>query len=210
MNWLANFLLAVLRPALGLIALAGLLLFWVLKKKFPTERFLRQIVYIFSMIMIGQAAISTVWNWRIWSQQIITQRLLPPYSPWSYISQYSWRYYWWEPVMAMAVAALVFWSIYFFNKRLGSRLFYQEEKYLAALGILIVGWPNCLIFLLLALGGGMISHLLMIVFRGFSRFAERKEAWRLSLLNFWVPCALLVLLFGDIISRYIGVSQLHI
>jgi len=34
--------------------------------------------------------------------------------------------------------------------------------------------------------------------------------FRLSLLYFWLPCALLILLLGDIISKYIGVTQLII
>jgi len=37
MNWFVSFLLVIFCPALGLIILAGLLLYWVLKKKLPKE-----------------------------------------------------------------------------------------------------------------------------------------------------------------------------
>jgi len=236
MNWIVSFLFVILRPALGLIILAGLLLYWVLKKKFPKEKFLKLIFYIFSVIIIFQSIFSTILNWWLWSQQGITQRFLPPHSPITYVLRYSWQHYWFESIVTILTAIVVFLGIYFLNKKFEGSLFYSEEKYLAALGILAVGWPNCLIYLSLVLFLGVIFHFLFLCFN-FIR--ERKmepgrrtqgrdinlnslkgevlEApplvmrpdfiFRLSLLCFWLPCALLILLFGDIISKYIGINQ---
>jgi hypothetical protein len=246
MNWFANFLFVILRPALGLIILAGLLLYWTLKKKLPRGKFLKLILYIFSGVIIFQSVFSTILNWWLWSQQRITQGLLPPYSPINYVLKYSWQHYWFEPLITVLFAFFVFWGIYLFNKKFQNNLFYEEEKYLAALGILATGWPNCLIFLCLVLFLGIFFHLLSIfkhllikasdvVFRGHpqpsghgsSEARERGEdiskraRWaseraeenisrayiRLSLLYFWLPCALLILLLSDIINKYIGVNQ---
>jgi len=199
MNWFVSFLFVILRPALGLIILAGLLLYWVLKKKLPKERFLKLILYIFSSVIIFQSVFFTILNWWLWSQQGITQRFLPPHSPITYVLKYSWQHYWFESIVTIIAAIIVFFGIYFLNKKFEKNLFYNEEKYLAALGILAIGWPNCLIFLFLVLLLGVILHLASILLK--------KESKRLTLLYFWLPCALLILLLGDIISKYIGVNQ---
>ena len=199
MNWFVNFLFVILRPALGLIILAGLLLYWVLKKKFPKEKFLKFIAYIFSGIIIFQSVFFTILNWWFWSQQLITQRLLPPHSPINYVLKYSWQHYWFESIITILTAIMVFFGIYFLNKKFENHLFYDEEKYLAVLGILAIGWPNCLIFLCLVLFLGIIFHLGFLLFN--------KKGNRLPLIYFWLPCALLILLLGDIISKYIGINQ---
>jgi len=199
MNWFIGFLFEVLRPALGLIILVGLLLYWILKKKLLKEKFLKLILYIFSGVIIFQSVFSTILNWWLWSQQGLTQRLLPPHSPISYVLKYSWQHYWFESIITILTAVIVFFGIYFLNKKFEKNLFYNEEKYLAALGILATGWPNCLIFLSLVLFLGVILHLISFLFN--------KGGNRLSLLYSWIPCALLVLLLNDIINKYIGINQ---
>ena len=202
MNWFVNFLLVILRPALGLIILAGLLLYWVLKKKLPKERFLKLFFYIYSGLIIFQSVFSTILNWWLWSQQGITQWLLPPYSPISYILRYSWQHYWFESIVTIISAVIVFFGIYLLNKKFEKDLFYKEEKYLAALGVLATGWPNCLVFLCSVLFWGIFAHLVFIFFH--------KRDKRLLLVYFWIPCALLTLLLSAIISEYIGVNQFAI
>ena len=199
MNWFVSFLLVILRPVLGLIILAGFLLYWILKKKLPKEKFLKLVIYIFSGIIILQSIFSTILNWWLWSQQGITQGLLPPHSPINYVLKYSWQHYWLESIVTIFTAILVFFGIYFLNKKFEKNLFYNEEKYLAVLGILVVGWPNCLIFLCLVLFLGVVLHLISFLFN--------KGRSRLPLLYFWISCALLILLLSDIINKYIGVNQ---
>ena len=199
MNWFVSFLYTILRPALGLIILVGLLLYWVLKRKLPEEKFLKLVVRIFSGIIVFQSVFFTILNWWLWSQQLISQRLLPPHSPINYVLRYSWQHYWFESIVTILTAITVFFAISFLNRKFENLLFYDEEKYLAALGILAVSWPNCLIFLSLVLFLGILFHLISLFLS--------KGRNRLSLLYFWLPCALLILLLGDIISTYIGINQ---
>ncbi|NCN53182.1 hypothetical protein GW950_01825 [Candidatus Wolfebacteria bacterium] len=251
MNWFVSFLFAILRPALGLIILAGLLLYWVLKKKFPQENFLKFIIYIFSGAIIFQSIFSTILNWWLWSKQGITQQLLPPHSPIAYVLKYSWQHYLFEPVITILSALIIFKIITSLNKKFNNVFFYDEEPYLAALGILTTGWPNCLIYLSLVLFLGMVFHFVILCFyqiinwkakRGSLRNAQTAERagilseakkseavcasskihagdfgtfskaspFRLSLLYFWLPSALLVLFLSGIISKYIGITQLSI
>ena len=88
MNWFVSFLLVIFRPALGLIILAGLLLYWVFKKELLKEKFLKLVIYIFSGVIIFQSVFSTILNWWLWSQQGLTQRFLPPHNPISYVLKY--------------------------------------------------------------------------------------------------------------------------
>ncbi len=249
MNWFVSFLFVVLRPALGLIILAGLLLFWILKRKLLRENSLKLITYIFSSVIIFQSIFSTILNWWFWSQQGITQQLLPPHTSITYVLRYSWQYYWFESIITIFTAAIVFFAIFLLNKKFDKQLFYEEEKYLAALGILATGWPSCLIFLSLVLFLGILFHLIILLInifkvrdengllrkvsrrlsgQGSSERSERENETerqaaisslgkstasfrtnysRLSLLYLWLPCALLILLLGDIISKYIGINQ---
>jgi len=215
MNWFVSFLFATLRPALGLIILAGLLIYSVFKKRLPKEKFLKLSFYIFSGTIILQSILFTILNWWLWSQQGITQQLLPPHSPVNYVLKYSWQHYWFESIITIFAATFVFFGIYFLNKKFEKNIFYNEEKYLAGLGILATGWPNCLIFLCLVLFLGIFFHLIFLCFnvnkmRGREDTVQLFEPFRLSFLYFWLPCALLILLLSDIINRYILINQLNI
>jgi hypothetical protein len=220
MNWLAIFLFSILRPALGLIILAGLLIYWILKKKLPKKKILKFFFFSFISVIVLRSCILSSLNWWLWSQQLITRWLLPPYAPVSYILKYSWQHYWLEPIISILIAFIVFLGIYLFNKKFEGNLFYKEERYLAGLGVLATGWPSCLVFLSLVLFSGIIFHLFNILFLFAkqkywmkNQFEENKLRFdniRLSLLYFWLPCALLILLFSDIINRYVGISQFNI
>jgi hypothetical protein len=216
MDWLSIFLFSILRPVLGLIILAGLLIYWIVKRELPQEKFLRTIFFVFIGAIIIRSFSLMFLNYWLWSQELISQRFLPPYTPISYFLKYSWQNYWFEPVVSVLLAFIVFWGIYLFNKKFEENLFYKEERYLASLGILATGWPNCLIFLSLVLFSGIIFHLFNILFFFFrEKFKKSNKntlqiSIRLSLLYFWIPCALLILLFSDIINRYIGINQFNI
>ena len=253
MNWFVSFLFAIFRPALGLIILAGLLLYWVLKKKLPQEKCLRIVFFSFAGIIILRSFVLTFLNYWLWSQQLITRQLLPPNSPISYVLKYSWQHYFFASIVTIIFALIVFWGIKSLNKKFNNVFFYDEEPYLASFGILVTGWPNCLIYLSSVLVLGILFHFLFLCFNfnkrrrrgdvvektvaqaerawsptigrrseaelersdlagvGHSVFSKQlSEPFRLSLLYFWLPCALLILLLGDIISKYITINQLVI
>ena len=206
MNWFVKLILDIFCPALGLIILAGLLIFWFFQKKLPKEKYLKIIFCGFSVIIIIYSLVLTILNYKTWSQNPISQRLLPPHNSIFYFLQYCWQHYWFESIVTILFALLIFWAIYLLNKKFDQAFFYDEERYLAGLGILITGWPNCLIYLSLVLFLGIIFHFLVLVFN----FFKNVKNIRLSLIYFWLPCALLVLLLSDIIGKYIGINAFQI
>jgi hypothetical protein len=181
-----------IHPLWSFILIVGLLVFWFFKKKLPSIKSFKKILNI--VVILLQALLETFLNWWLWSKEKITQRLLPPFTPLVYVLHYSWQHYLFEPVITIITALLIFWLIKLLNRRFGNNFFYDEEPYLASLGILITGWPYCLLFLSLVLFLGVISHFIV------------KEK-RFPLLYFWLPSALLVLFLGGIISKYIGITQ---
>lgn len=204
-NIIINFISFYFRPILSLLVLLGILVYFLSKKKFPSQKFLFYCLVIFSLILIFRSFLLSFLNWYFWSQKETTRYLLPPYNPISYVLKYSWYHYFFEVIITLVFGWLVFFFIKLFNNKFEGSLFYEEEKYLAALGILATGWPNCLIYLFLVLFLGVFFHLIRIVFNSLAR-----APFRLSLLYFWLPCSLIVLFLSGIINQYIGITQLNI
>lgn len=97
----------------------------------------------------------------------------------SYIQLHFWNDY----LVSLPAGILVALIGYYFNKKYAERFFEPEELYLAALGILLVGYPGFLFYLPLVLILSVAGSLL---------FVRRGE--RLPLYHFWIPTALVVLL----------------
>ena len=269
MYYKLNLILTYFSPAISFLLITGLLLFQIFKKRLPSVKTLSNLIKIFISFLIIFAIVLSVLNYFAWKQNDVSKHLLPPFSPITYVLHYSWQHYLFEPVVVIVAALLLFWLINRLNKRFNNQFFYDEEPYLAALGILTIGWPNCLIYLSLVLFLGIIFHLFRIIFSSFiqkkardmffhliflfsnsrgennslrkvsrrlsgqgsSERSERENEterqaaisslgkstasfrasyFRLSLLYFWLPCALLVLLLGGIISEYLITNQFTI
>lgn len=98
---------------------------------------------------------------------------------WNYVQTRFWNDY-----LISLPAALVFAFVsYYFNKKYEERFFEKEELWLAALGILLVGYPGFLFYLILVL---LLPALVSAL------FVRRGE--RLPLYHFWIPTAIVVLL----------------
>ena len=245
--------LSFCRDFFDFIFIISVLSFWFLKKKLPSIKSFKRILNIFIVVILFQAFSETFLNWWLWSQQRITQQLLPPHTSIAYVLKYSWQHYFFASIVTIIFALIVFWGIKSLNKKFNNVFFYDEEPYLASFGILVTGWPNCLIYLSSVLVLGILFHFLFLCFNfnkrrrrgdvvektvaqaerawsptigrrseaelersdlagvGHSVFSKQlSEPFRLSLLYFWLPCALLVLLLSGIISKYITINQLVI
>jgi len=250
MNLQTGFIANYTSPAIGFCLIAGLLLFQIFKKRLPSLKILDNLIKIFISFLISFALFLSAINYFTWRNNELSQHLLPPYAPITYVLHYSWQHYLFEPIVTILFAFIVFKIIASLNKKFNNTFFYNEESYLAALGILAAGWPNCLIYLSSVLVLGILFHFLFLCFSfnkrrrrgdvdektvaqaerawsptigrrseaelersdlagvGHSVFSKQpSEPFRLSLLYFWLPCALLVLFLNDIISKYLITNQ---
>jgi hypothetical protein len=192
-----NLILTYFSPAISFVLITVLLLFQIFKKRLPSLKILGIIIKIFISFLIIFAFFLSFINYFAWKNNDVSQRLLPPYASIAYVLHYSWQHYFFAPIVTIIFALIVFWGIKSLNKKFNNTFFYDEEPYLAALGILATGWPNCLIYLCSVLFLGVTAHFII-------------QKGRLPLLYFWLPCALLVLLLSGIISKYITINQLVI
>jgi len=230
-----NLILAYFSPAISFLLIGGLLLFQIFKKRLLSSKTFKIIISLFAIFLILWALILSFLNYSVWKQDPIAYKLLPPFTSIAYFLHYSWQHYFATSIVTIIFAIIVFWGIKSLNKKFNNTFFYDEEPYLVALGILVTSWPNCLIYLSLVLFLGVISHLfyaISLLLRRKVRLermiqgrdnnvnsikGEVLEApplqmsasrtFRLSLLYFWLPCALLVLFLSGIISKYIGINQ---
>ena len=165
-------------PVWSFILIVGLLVFWFFKKRLPLIKSLKRILNIFIIIILSRALLETFLNWWMWSKSELTQRLIPPYAPVSYVLHYSWQHYLFKSIITILFALIIFKIIASLNKKFNNVFFYDEEPYLAALGILVTGWPNCLIFLSLVLFLGVFFHLIRIFLNSLAQRGARNIFFR--------------------------------
>jgi hypothetical protein len=178
---------------------------------------LRWSVMGFAGFMVLRAAILSVLQYWIW--QKASPGFLPPHQPLDYFLGYSWLHFGKEPILSILFAAFLIALMMMGNRFSGSRFFYREEPWLAGFGILGAPWPAGMLVMGLVLAAGVLLQVVAVavglarrpVAQGLARrpvALGRQE--RLALLWFWLPAALIAIIFGDIIGEWIGLNQLRI
>jgi len=193
MNFFVNFLYWDLLFFLGLITEGGLIIYFFFKKHPPSVIILRKIYFFYLFFLIFYALGLSGLNYYLWKSQEFTNKFLPPFTPISYFFRYSFQYFYFEIILRIVFSLTIFFALDFFNKKFKEKFFYQEEKYLASLAILVLGWPVSFFYLFFVLFLGIIYHLILILFL--------KKNTRVSFLMFWPIVALLTLFLNDIILK---------
>jgi len=205
-------------PAIESFLIAGLLVFQyfpqklcralpILAKRNITFLKVLKIALVFLVgLVLARSFLLTLGQYLVWRAGSPGIYFLPPYKPLSYFWNYTWQRFGKEAVVTLILAGLflvIFKIANFFTQ---DRLFYDEEPYLAGVAILASGWPNSL----LVIGGSLLGAALSQIFLLFWRLAKKKPAGRFPLIYFWLPLALLSVIFGDIIGQGIGFAQFKI
>lgn len=131
---------------------------------------------------------------------------LPPHQPLSYFSGYAFQHFAKTPVVTLLFAGGLMVALILANRLFQGRFFYDEEPYLAAAGILATGWPNSLI----VVGGTILAAVVAHFMRAALKFLIPYSLSRIPFVYFWLPCALAVMIWGDTISRIVGLSQFRL
>ncbi len=233
-NFLHRWVFFIFRLGLPVI----LLVFFIFRRHFPSLKILKDIWLGTVILFLGWALALSISNYSLWLHDPVSRNLLPPYMPLTYVLKYSWLHYFATPITTIIFSWAIFQAMQWFNKKFQNVFFYEEEPYLASLGILVTSWPNCLIYLCLVLFLGVVTHFIIFIISllrrktGLERMIQGRDlkvkfkkgevlevpplpmnaspVFRLSLLYFWLPCAFLVVLLGGIISKYLIINQLVI
>ena len=114
---------------------------------------------------------------------------VPPYASITYVIKYSFYHFAFSYVISFIIACGLMLFLRFINTRYNERFLWREEGFMVGIGLLVLGHPLWIVYLLslsiIACIGGLI-------------FFIKKEG-RMSLYHFWIPLSLLTIL----ISRWL-------
>lgn len=149
---------------------------------------------MYGVIVGGSAALhaaETYGQYRLWKGNGIGSYLLPPYRSLSYFTAYAWTNFWLAFVLSTLASAAVCAAMRYGNKRFSGTFFYPEEPFLAAIGVMIVGYAYAAPYVAIVLAAGLAGASV--------RRALKRSGVRISLRMIWIPAALLLrvaLVFG--------------
>lgn len=129
--------------------------------------------------------------------------LLPPHQPlWNWFTPMAIARYLFPYMISLIVAGLAFVIEPLVNKLFHGELFAEEDKYIVALGALIVGWPNFVLYL-----GTAIVLTVLLSLRETLRYGIEARIVLTDALIFSAP---IVLIFGPIVAPYLYLYKLTI
>lgn len=147
-------------------------------------------IFLFAILIIF--SLLTYYSYRqyiVWASAEPSKFLLPPYQSWNYFFGYvGLRFF--SPYIISLVAAFAFLHIAKnLNKKFNERFFYEEEIWLGALALFLIGWPGALFYFIGLVSAYLIIHL-------FS-FAVNRESLVISLYYLWIPIAIIVIIINN-------------
>lgn len=117
--------------------------------------------------------------------------LIPPYQNIWYLFSYIISHYAYHYIISLGVAFLFLGIAILLDERFGRRFFKDEEPYLGALFIFILGNPLWIYYLGTVFGIGLlVTGYRLLVTKRFERF---------SLYSLWLPIAILVIILSRIL-----------
>jgi hypothetical protein len=165
---------------------------WILKQKDKYKKYFKNITW--ALIVLYLLLIISIIIGQYYS-------FIPGLRKWDYVLHYTWFHGVGFHTIAIGVGMILFGLTAFINKLGHYRFFYEEEYWLMALGGLIIGFPDVIIFLGVLLLLAVLAQIVLLI---------KKINARISLIYFW-PIAVLVAYFlGGIISKITGVYNLRL
>jgi hypothetical protein len=156
-------------------------------------------LYGFAVFLICRGVTLALAQYLVWKKA--NPALLPPHYPIGYFLGYAWMHFLKAAVFSIAFPLLLLFIMALANRFSRGRFFYREEPWLAAFGAMTASWPAGIIVMAAVL---VIGVLMQVV------FTIKGLRSRMPLLYFWLPSALIAILFGDIIGKWIGLNNLRV
>ena len=162
------------------------------KKKFFLYFFIFSIFLIFFLLFY-----QSVQQYQLWSQNEVSQYLLPPHQSINYFIFYVLARFFAPYLISLTIAVLFLFSAKTFNKKYQERFFEPEELYFGALAIFLVSHPGWIFYLI-------FLTLLYLLIHLYSLFIIHNSLRCLSLYYWWLPAAIFVI----IISKWLASAPL--
>ena len=152
-------------------------------------------IFLISIFLISLVLIYwSVAQYLIWHRSgTPTSYFLPPYRSISYFLRYIGFRFWLPGIISLLFSLFFYFSADHFNRKHNGKFFYQEEPYLIALSIFLVGHPLWIFYLMAVLFLWLIISIV--------QFLILRKSGRISFRYFWLPAAILVILLkGHLLS----------
>jgi hypothetical protein len=166
------------------------------KKRINTDLRIYKILFLFAVAAVIFYYLYLVYaQYLAWREGGITKFLVPPHESVFYVFGYHFTRFVLYYLASLGAALLFFWAANYFNRKHNLRFFENEEPYLGALSIFLLGnpaWNHAWIYYVVAL---LVVAVILSLVK--SHWSKRSE--RLSLRFLWLPLAILVVLVRAVI-----------
>ena len=159
--------------------------FWL--ERYNAKKIFKYIFYFSIFLIFTLLFYNSYLQYFAWSQNELSKLFLPPYQPLNYFLFYVGMRFFGPYLISLAFALLFINAAKYLNKKYEERFFYEEEFYIAALSIFLVGYPLAIFYLIAVILIYLLAHFIFIGARG--NFKERLSTYYL-----WLPIAIFAII----------------
>jgi len=161
--------------------------------------FVFKFLFIGAVILIlGWACFQSFQQYQIWSEGAFSKLLLPPHQSIVYFLKYSFTHFFKNYLISLVAGLLFLGLANLLNNRYQKRFFEEEEPYLGALAIFLMGQPLWMVYFTGVMFIGVLGTLFLRIGSRKLRFLAASGN-RLPFYYFWVPVAIITIIIGKIL-----------
>ena len=150
------------------------------------------LIYLLGIFLsIGISLLQASLTYFLWERNSLSHLLLPPFTPISYFLSYVFFHFFRPMLFNLSLSLLLLALLKIFNKIFRGRLFFEEEIYFASFAVLASPFPTNLLLIILVFLSGILVSL--------SKKTCKKRVEFTSLYHFWLPLAILMIIFKPFI-----------
>lgn len=139
--------------------------YFFINKKLPKVKILWLMVFGLIIFALFEGVFSSISQYYVWKKGGPSQFFLPPHTSINYFLGYSFYHFFLNNIIAVIFSLFFGFLFWFLNKDYENRFMNDSEIPLMILGGLIVGWPNFILYIFLALFMGIFGWLYIRVIK---------------------------------------------
>lgn len=195
LNIVLNWLPIVVAGAVWLFAAS----YFFINKKLPRVKIIWLLVFGLIIFILFEGIFLSVSQYYVWKKGGPSQFFLPPHTSINYFLGYSFYHFFLNNIIAIIFSLFFGFLFWVLNKDYGEKFMNAGEIPLIILGGLIVGWPNFVLYIFLALLMGVFGWL-------YARLIKKEPI--VNLILFFLISAGLVLIFGKSLWPLLMINKL--
>ncbi len=160
-------------------------------------KILRRFFIISIFVVIFWGFYESFLQYQIWSGDALSKFLLPPYHSISYFLGYSFTHFFKNYLISLGAGLLFLLGAVLLNNRFQKRFFEEEEPYLGALAMFLVGQPLWMIYFIIVMTVGVLGSLFLILK---AKAVGSETLHRFPFYYFWIPVAIIIVIIGKILA----------